>query len=965
MEIILDRALTNESWLNNFPMAKLHNLEGAPSDHSAILLVPQVLNRGARKYRFKFENAWLTEPMCEQLREIFWRQRSKQLWLQDGDKNSKYFHKTASGRRRNNHIQKLQDDNGNWLDWEHGLPELVKSYFNNLFKASNTEYEEVLERVSCSITDIQNAELLRPVVEEEVKAALFQMNPDKVPGPDGMTPAFFQRHWRIVGENVVKVVQEFFTKGDLNSDLNVTNIVLIPKKKSPSLMNDLRPISLCNVLVKIITKVAANRLKATLESVISENQSAFMAGRLISDNVMISNEVMHYLKRKRRGKEGHMAIKLDMSKAYDRIEWSFLRAILSKIGYNEWWIHLILTCVSTVSYKVTHENKDIGPIVPSRGIRRGDPLSPYLFIIFAQGLSSLIQRYKQKSWIQGVKVCRQAPSITHMLFADDSYLFCKANGTEVEYILRLLKVFEKASGQKVNLSKSVVFFSSNIDVNSRSQLCYRLNMVEVCTDSTYLGLPNMMQKSKVATLGYLRGKVKKKVLAWDGCLVSQGGKEVLVKAVAQALLTYAMSVFLLPAEIQRDIEHTISKFWWNKGSGDKKGIHWMSWDRLSKHKSAGRMGFRDFRDFNIVLLGKQAWRFLSQPSSMVSKVFIARYFPTVGTGEDISVLRQPWLGDRDHPYIDSCSPQLENRKVSSLMMVHQNRWNEEILKALFNEWDQECIKKTKLTETGGRDSIYRCHEKNGDYSVKSAYKLLQVQKSYWRRSDSNSLWSKIWRIKAPAKGQGETLSQWWENVVAKCDNKKKEEVADVCWSLWKARNELVWNKKALEGDGEVSWVKPQESEIKVSVDAALFEEFNTSGIGLVARDSEGEMIMAKTICIKETLDPEMAEVIAIKEALSWTEKSPWQHITVESDCLLAVQSIRSKTPMLSPFGRMVKECRRLLPEQNTVSLSFIKRSANIVAHELARASYFFPDREFDRRSVVPIEVDVALKADLC
>ncbi|XP_074355880.1 uncharacterized protein LOC141695540 [Apium graveolens] len=247
------------------------------------------------------------------------------------------------------------------------------------------------------------------------------------------------------------------------------------------------------------------------------------------------------------------------------------------------------------------------------------------------------------------------------------------------------------------------------------------------------------------------------------------------------------------------------------------------------------------------------------------------------------------------------------------------------------------------------------------------------------------------------QGQGETLSQWWENVVAKCDNKKKEEVADVCWSLWKARNELVWNKKAcrlyvivanakqyleqwryaqrkvsysmfpqsVEGDGEVSWVKPQESEIKVSVDAALFEEFNTSGIGLVARDSEGEMIMAKIICIKETLDPEMAEVIAIKEALSWTEKSPWQHITVESDCLLAVQSIRSKTPMLSPFGRMVKECRRLLPEQNTVSLSFIKRSANIVAHELARASYFFPDREFDRRSVVPIEVDVALKADLC
>ncbi|XP_074336431.1 uncharacterized protein LOC141673577 [Apium graveolens] len=191
MEIRLDRALTNESWLNYFPLEKLYKLDGAPSDHSAILLVPQILNRKPKVYRFKFENAWTTEPMCEQLvreswlhsqdnniqekikmcsdnlavwgkeitgnfsgrikeckaelrrykkgcdavskerykiakekldsifnqREIFWRQRSKQLWLQTGDKNSKYFHKIASGRRRNNHIQRLQDGNGNWLDW--------------------------------------------------------------------------------------------------------------------------------------------------------------------------------------------------------------------------------------------------------------------------------------------------------------------------------------------------------------------------------------------------------------------------------------------------------------------------------------------------------------------------------------------------------------------------------------------------------------------------------------------------------------------------------------------------------------------------------------------------------------------------------------------------------------------------------------------------------------------------------
>lgn len=289
----------------------------------------------------------------------------------------------ASGRRRNNHFQKLQDVNDNWLDWEHGLPGLISDYFNNLFAASGPEWQEVVDCIPHTITALQNEELIRPIAAEEVKASLFQMNPDKAPGPDGMTPSFYQKHWKIVGEDVIRLVQEFFSTGMLNSTLNNINVVLIPKEKCPVLINDLRSISLCNVLMKIITKVVANRLKKTLESVISENQSTFMTGRLISDNVMVSYEVMHYLKRKRRGKGGHMAIKLDMSKAYDRIEWGFLEVMLKKMGYNDWWVHLILVCVSTVSYNITHGNQIVGPIIPSRGIRQGDPLSPYLFIICA------------------------------------------------------------------------------------------------------------------------------------------------------------------------------------------------------------------------------------------------------------------------------------------------------------------------------------------------------------------------------------------------------------------------------------------------------------------------------------------------------------------------------------------------------------------------------------------------------
>lgn len=219
-----------------------------------------------------------------------------------------------------------------------------------------------------------------------------------------------------MGKDVILMVRKFFRSGVLPNELNATNVVLIPKKKSPTAIGDLRPISLCNVLMKIITKVMANRMKELLKNIISENQSAFVPSRLISDNILLSYEVMHYLKRKKRGKEGFMTLKLDMTKAYDRIEWAYLRAMLQKLGFHEWWVHLIMQCVCSVNYTVVHGLKEMGPITPTRGIRQGGPLSPYLFILCAEGLSALIRKYEQEGLIHGIKICRGAHLITHMLF---------------------------------------------------------------------------------------------------------------------------------------------------------------------------------------------------------------------------------------------------------------------------------------------------------------------------------------------------------------------------------------------------------------------------------------------------------------------------------------------------------------------------------------------------------------------
>lgn len=278
---------------------------------------------------------------------------------------------------------------------------------------------------------------------------------------------------------------------------------------------------------------------------------------------------------------------------------------MQKMGFHERWVHLIQQCVTSVSYNIVHGQNSMGPVTPGRGIRQGDSLSPYLFILCAEGLSALIRKYETIRWISGIKVCQKAPSITHMLFADDSYMYCKASEEEANRVLRMLQVFENASGQKVNRMKSSVFFSTNTSSESRIKICEVLQMLEADDRSMYLGLPNTLGCNKSVILGFLKDKVKKRVVSWDDKWISKAGKEVLIKSVAQTLPSYAMSVFLLPLDIIKDIERTMARYWWSSKPNNEKGIHWLSWDHMSYHKSAGGMGFRNLRDFNLALLGKQ------------------------------------------------------------------------------------------------------------------------------------------------------------------------------------------------------------------------------------------------------------------------------------------------------------------------------------------------------------------------
>lgn len=236
-----------------------------------------------------------------------------------------------------------------------------------------------------------NESLTKIPSDDEIQKAVFDINPDKAPGPDGMTSLFFQKYWGITAEAMRQTVKDFFQHNVLDPRLNQTNICLIPKTERPCEMTEFRPISLCNVSYKVISKILSKRLKRCLPTLISETQSAFVARRLITDNILVAHEVFHALRTNPSCKEKFVAIKTDMSKAFDRVEWSFLEALLLKLGFCEKWVSRIKLCISSVSYQVLLNGEPKGGISPSRGIRQGDPLSPFLFIILTEALISQIQ----------------------------------------------------------------------------------------------------------------------------------------------------------------------------------------------------------------------------------------------------------------------------------------------------------------------------------------------------------------------------------------------------------------------------------------------------------------------------------------------------------------------------------------------------------------------------------------------
>jgi hypothetical protein len=321
-----------------------------------------------------------------------------------------------------------------------------------------------------------------------------------------------------------------------------------------------------------------------------------------------------------------MALKLDMSKAYDRVEWPFLEGMMRRMGFNNSFVNLIMKCVSTVSYWF-RVNGDLTDVVqPGRGLRQGDPISPYLFLLCAEGFSALLTKAEEDGLIRGIKLASNAPRVNHLLFADDSLLLMEANIQGVETINYILQVYEEGSGQMINREKSSVMFSSNTRRSTKNLILQALGLGAETTEGKYLGLPTYIGRSRKKCFAYIKEKIWKKLQGWKERLMSMAAKEILIKAVAQAIPTYAMACFDISKSLCDDISQMVCRYWWSQNDDEKK-MHWVGWEKMKLPKEEGGLGFRDLYSFNLAMLARQCWILIQAPESLCAQVLRAKYFP--------------------------------------------------------------------------------------------------------------------------------------------------------------------------------------------------------------------------------------------------------------------------------------------------------------------------------------------------
>ncbi|KAL0300290.1 UNVERIFIED_CONTAM: hypothetical protein Scaly_3051900 [Sesamum calycinum] len=472
------------------------------------------------------------------------------------------------------------------LAWLKGEGTAVTAEFVNYFKklfggshrhSQNLEYLQPFAKHL--ISEEEATQITAPVQRHEIKDALFDINEDSAPGPDGFSSSFFKATWAVIGEDVCRAIMEFFNHGRLLKQLNATLLTLIPKVQMPTKVGDFRPISCCNVIYKIITKIMVKRMQFVLEKLIDNCQNAFVPGRSISDNVLLAQELLSGYNQKKL--PPRCTIKVDLQKAYDMVDWDYLLAVLRLFRFPNRFIAWVEQCITTASFSISLNGTIHGFFTSTRGLRQGDPISPYLFVLVMESLHLLIKHKIQNDDIfQHHWRCKEL-GIINLCFADDLLLFCKADIHSATVLHDILQNFGVLSGLHANAQKSQVLFSKSA-TQVQQQIQSIFGFPQGTLPVRYLGVPLITSKLSLADCAPLILKIEARIAGWNQLNLTYAGRTQLIKSVLSSIHQYWCSVFILPKGVIKTIDAKLRNFLWRGGT--ERGGYKVAWEQILEKK---------------------------------------------------------------------------------------------------------------------------------------------------------------------------------------------------------------------------------------------------------------------------------------------------------------------------------------------------------------------------------------------
>ncbi|GKV25095.1 hypothetical protein SLEP1_g34588 [Rubroshorea leprosula] len=717
------------------------------SDHCPIVLKNEQVDWGPKPFRFL--DAWLEQPGCKEVITSAWCDNEVEGWnsfkIKEKMKRTKKALKEWSGKtnremderirkaelviasvdekgeqhqlsdndielRRNSFIELRSKNGGNSIringEQHTGVEEIkreIAKYFQDLFTEEKWRKPKLDGICFRQITKTDNELLTAAFSKQEIKEAIWNCDPSKSPGPDGFNFRFIITMWDV-------------TKDD------IFNFVL-PK-------------------------------------VIGEQQMAFIEGRQLVEGAVIANEIIDEVKRKK--KKGFL-FKVDFEKTYNKVCWEFIEYMMTRMGFCATWRKWIQECLNSSSVSILINGSPMNQFPVNKGIRQGDPLPPFLFLIVAERLNGLVASAVEKERYKGVVIGNGDVMVTHLQFADDTIFFRDATEDNIWVIKCIMRTFELASGLKINYRKSQLM-GVGVDQNWCAKMAYQLCCKEGKLPFRYLGIAIGGNHRRRAMWQPMVESVRKKLASWRGRFLSMGGRITLINSVLSSLPVFLMSIYVILKEDGGLGVRDLRKFnlalmgkWWGRlaenGEGmwkkiivekyGKGGGHWQDW--LDENRGVGSSWWRDVGGINTMDGGSNGW-------------LKEGFRVNIREGNTVSFWWDKWRGEE---CLANMFPRLyllstEKMKMCSEMGSRINglwEWNLTWRRKLF-EWEEEeamelhnMIQRVQ-TSQGCMDSWEWTHSKDGQYSTKSAYAILAKEE---REATEITTFSRIWNSVLPNK----------------------------------------------------------------------------------------------------------------------------------------------------------------------------------------------------------------------